>query len=57
MYDEQVVAIPWFVCQPQALVNGLFPVQAEKLWFNYIIPPLSVQTLLTAKYFVLNLAF
>ena len=44
---------------PQALASGLSAVQADKLWYNYFIPPSSVQILLIAlkKYSMLKLAF
>ena len=39
------------------LASGLSPVQADKLRYYYFIPPLLVLTLLSAKYFVLQLLF
>ena len=39
-----------------ALVSGLSRVQADKLWYSYFIPPSSMYTLLSMKYFMLNLA-
>ena len=42
---------------PRALASGFSPVQADKLCYNYCIPPLIVQNLLSAKYFVLKLVF
>ena len=41
---------------PRALASGLSPGQADKLWYNYSIPPSFVQTLLSMKYLVLKFA-
>ena len=41
---------------PRALARGLSPVHADKLWYNYSIPPSFVQTLFSMKYFVLKFA-
>ena len=35
---------------------GYSLVQADKPWYNYFIPPSTVHTLLSMKYFVLNFA-
>ena len=40
---------------PRALASGLSYVQAGNPWYNYFIPPLSVQTLHSTGYFVLKL--
>ena len=37
---------------PGALASGLPPVQVDKPWYNFFIPPSSVSTLLSIKYFV-----
>ena len=42
---------------PRALASRLSLVQADKLWYNYIIPPSSVQTLLSVNFFMLVFAF
>ena len=41
----------------QALASGLSPIQADKPWYDYFIPPISVRTLPIVRYFVLKLAF
>ena len=40
---------------PPALASGLSYVQANNPWYNYLIPPTSVQTLHSTYYFVLKL--
>ena len=37
-----MVCLPVEGDNPQALVSGLTPVQADKLWYNFFIPPSSV---------------
>ena len=41
---------------PQVLACGLSPVQADKPWYKYFIPPSSVQAFLSVKYMVLKFA-
>ena len=41
---------------PEALSSGLSPTEADKPWYNFIIPPSSVQTLLSMEPFVLKFA-
>ena len=41
---------------PRALASGLFPVQADKPWYNYYIPPALVLTFFIMKYFTLKFA-
>ena len=36
---------------PQALASEISPIQVDKPWYNYFIPPSSVQNLLSIKYF------
>ena len=40
---------------PRALASGLSYVQADNPWYNYFIPPTSVYTLHTTRYFMLKL--
>ena len=44
------------VDNPQALASEVSPIQVDKPWYHYFIPPSSVQTLLSMKYFVLKFA-
>ena len=37
-----MVCLPVRGDNPRALASGLSPAQADKLWYNYFIPPLSV---------------
>ena len=39
---------------PRALAMGLSSVQADKIWYNFFIPPSPVKTLLSLKYFVIK---
>ena len=41
---------------PRALENGLSPIQADNLWYIYFIPPSSLRTLLSMKYFLQKFA-
>ena len=51
------VCPPVRVDNPRALASGrLSPVQENKQWYNYFIPPTSVQALFSTKYFVLKFA-
>ena len=40
---------------PRALASGLSYVQVDNPWYNYFIPPTSVETLHITSYFVLKL--
>ena len=40
---------------PRALASGLSYVQVDNPWYNYFMPPTSVQTLHITRYFVLKL--
>ena len=51
-----MVCLPVRGDNPQALANGLSPIHVDTPWYNYFIPPLSVQTLFSMKYFVLKFA-
>ena len=41
---------------PLALASGFSPVQADKPWYNYFVPPSLVQALLSMTDFVLKFA-
>ena len=40
---------------PRALASGLILRSGGQTWYNYLIPPTSVQTLHITRYFVLKL--
>ena len=50
-YSYTTVCPPVRGYNPRVLANRLSHGQADKPWNNYFIPPLSVKTLLSMKYF------
>ena len=41
---------------PRALASGLSPVQVDKPWYNYFIPPFLMHTLLSMTHLMLKFA-
>ena len=52
--NYSTVCLPVCGKNQRALASEFPPIQVCKLWYNYFVPPLSVLTLLSMKYFVLN---
>ena len=54
MFKKLGVEISAYFTFVPVIVNHSCPIQADKLWYNYFIPPSSVLLLFSVKYFVLK---
>ena len=55
-YSYPMVCPPERGDNPRALAGGLSPVQADKTWYNYFIPPSSIYTMFCMNHSVLKFA-